>query len=676
MNADGTNQVRILADVILFPLCCDTQFENPAWQPVVQTPNTFNISGGVTYNDLPLSGVTINLSGTVNASVTANAAGTYQFSDLPAGGTYTVSPSYPRHYFTPPNRTFNDLRSNQTANFEVLAICRNGKCVKNGKIAFTANNSILTVNPDGTGQTSITSTAGGNTEPNWSPDGSTMIFTTNRDGNNEIYRMNGDGSSPLNLSKNSASDGAPYHSPDAASIVFVSNRDGNSEIFKMNADGSDQVRLTNTATVTEVDPAFSPDGQKVIFASRETQSAMKLWTMNADGTDQQQIPGSDLPGAYYSRPSYSPDGAKIIFVYGTDVTNWRIWTMNADGTNREAFPHGHISPSYSPDGQRVAVICCPLDPVLRERVRIVNADGSSMQVIQSSPNNSNFPHWQAIAIPRPAAFDFDGDGRSDISVFRPSDGFWYQLGSTAGFTAQQWGLSNDVLTPADYDGDMKTDLAVWRESDGKFYIMHSFDNTFRIEEFGEPGDIPTGGDWDGDGKADLAVYRDGAQGVFHYRSSMGNPQGNITSIDWGTTGDKPVAGDFDGDGRTDTAVFRPSSGIWYVRQSSTGELSGTNFGLAGDVLVPADYDGDGKTDTAVYRGGIWYLLRSSQGFTAFQFGVANDIPAPGDYDGDGRADITIYRNGIWWILRSRSGAAEAFGFGLGGDQPVPSAFVR
>ena len=217
---------------------------------------------------------------------------------------------------------------------------------------------------------------------------------------------------------------------------------------------------------------------------------------------------------------------------------------------------------------------------------------------------------------------------------------------------------------------------MWRPSDGNFYILNSFDGTVRVENFGLDGDIPTGGDWDGDGKADPAVYRGGEQGVFYYRGSMGNPNGNVTFIPWGISGDKPVVGDYDGDGLTDAAIFRPSSGTWYIRQSTNGQLLGINFGLADDTLVPADYDGDGKTDQAVYRGGIWYLLRSAQGFTAFQFGISTDSPAPADYDGDGKADAAVYRDGVWWILKSQSGAAEAFPFGLKGDASVPSAFVR
>jgi len=263
-----------------------------------------------------------------------------------------------------------------------------------------------------------------------------------------------------------------------------------------------------------------------------------------------------------------------------------------------------------------------------------------------------------------------------VSFFRGDGGFWYIAKSTGGTIAPQRGLPTDKLVPADFDGDLKTDLAVWRESDFNFYILNSQDFSVRVENFGLAGDIPTGGDFDADGKADVAVYRSGAQGVFYYRASMGNPQRNTTFVPWGFSGDKPVVGDYDGDGRTDAAIYRPTSGTWYVNKSSDGQLLAINFGLADDVVIPADYDGDGKTDLAVFRAGIWYLLRSAQGFAAFQFGIANDVPAPADYDGDGRADPTVFRNGVWWIMRSQSGMVEAHTFGTGSDKPIPSAYVR
>lgn len=678
-DANGGNQVRIAADIILFPLCCDTIYEHPAWQPVAQTPNTFNITGRVTYNNVPIVGATVNLSGTIKAATTTDAVGDYQFSSLSPGGNYTVSPSYPTHYFTPTNRFFNNLTSNQTGNnFDVLGVCLAGNCVRNGKIAFERGGEIYTIFSDGTSWTNITNNTATDGQPNWSPDGSKVAFSTSRDGNSEIYSMEADGAHPVRLTTNTASDRMPYFSPDGSVIVFVSDRDGNDEIYKMNADGSNPVRLTNDAAA-QIYPAFSPDGQKIVYVSgvQNTSNPYNLFTMNVDGSNQQQIPGpADVPSQLYLGPSFSPDGSKIIFSYTTDlfVQTPRTWTMNTDGTGRTLF--GGYLGSYSPDGTKVAYTNFGTQINQLSFLSVSSLDGSSVQSFAQTTFSGTVQglDWQPIPVTRPAAFDFDGDGRSDISVFRSSERVWYLLRSTAGFTGLHWGLSTDVISPADYDGDLKTDIAVWRPSDGNFYILNSFDSSVRIENFGLAGDIPTGGDWDADGKADVAVYRSGAQSTFYYRGSMGNPQGNISSIPWGTNGDKPVAGDYDGDGRADAAVYR--AGIWYIRTSSNGQLSASNFGLADDVLVPADYDGDGKTDVAVFRNGLWYLLRSAQGFAAFQFGVANDVPTPADYDGDGRADASIFRNGIWWIMKSQSGALEAGPFGLGSDKPIASAFVR
>ncbi|MDQ3800780.1 MAG: SBBP repeat-containing protein, partial [Acidobacteriota bacterium] len=257
--------------------------------------------------------------------------------------------------------------------------------------------------------------------------------------------------------------------------------------------------------------------------------------------------------------------------------------------------------------------------------------------------------------------DFDGDGRSDISVYR--NGTWYIQQSTAGFVAAQFGVASDKITPADYDGDGKTDFGVFR--DGTWYLQRSTAG-FTAIQFGAAGDVPQPGDFDGDAKADLAVFRP-TDGTWYLQQSANG----FRAVQFGQNGDKPVAADFDGDGKTDAAVYR--GGVWYVLQSRDG-FKAIQFGIASDKTVAADYDGDGKADFVVFRDGTWYLQRSQAGFAAFQFGQAGDVPVPADYDGDGRADYAVYRGGAWYLQQSASGFAAAQ-FGQSNDVPVPSASV-
>lgn len=278
--------------------------------------------------------------------------------------------------------------------------------------------------------------------------------------------------------------------------------------------------------------------------------------------------------------------------------------------------------------------------------------------------------------------DFDGDGITDISVWR--NGTWHIQSSLNGtISGPQWGAFADVIVPSDYDGDGKTDPAVWRVSPGQgtFYILNSSDSSNRVEPFGAPIDLlNVVGDWDGDGKADPATYRNafvGQQSYFFYRGSLNNPNGNITFIPFGTDGDRPIRGDFDGDGKQDPAVFRPFDGSWHVLQSSNNQHRVIFFGVNGDKPVAEDYDGDGKTDFAVFRpsNATWYILNSSDNSVRYQlFGLSTDILVPAHYDIDGKADIAVWRNGIWYILLSSNNSVKFVTFGQAGDILTPSAY--
>lgn len=270
--------------------------------------------------------------------------------------------------------------------------------------------------------------------------------------------------------------------------------------------------------------------------------------------------------------------------------------------------------------------------------------------------------------------DYDGDFKTDVSVFRPSNGFWYINASlNNAFRAQQFGTNGDVIAPEDYDGDNTTDIAVFRPSNGFWYVFRSSNSTFGATQFGTNGDIPAQGDYDGDAKADLTVFRPSAGSWFTLNSS----NGGFSAVQFGTNGDRPAASDYDGDGRYDLAVYRGSTGNWFIQNSLSGSFSSVQFGINTDVPTPGDFDGDGKSDIGVFRpaDGSWYRLNSSNGtFSATQFGSNGDVPTVGDYDGDAREDISVFRpsNGNWYRLNSSNGSFAAVQFGTTGDQPTPA----
>jgi hypothetical protein len=226
----------------------------------------------------------------------------------------------------------------------------------------------------------------------------------------------------------------------------------------------------------------------------------------------------------------------------------------------------------------------------------------------------------------PLPGDYNGDGRTEYALFRPSNGAWYVLNTATGFyDTFVWGVSGDIPVPADYDGDGVTDKAVWRPSNGTWYIWRSSNNTTTSVQWGTSGDIPVPADYDGDGKADIALRR--PSDATWYILPTTTP-GSYTWAQWGVSSDTPVVGDFNGDGKADWAMFRPSEGRFYVWYKDTGSAFWYGWGTWGDIPVVRDYDGDWKSDVAIWRpsDGNWFVLNSGGGSSTTQWGGSGDIP--------------------------------------------------
>jgi hypothetical protein len=195
----------------------------------------------------------------------------------------------------------------------------------------------------------------------------------------------------------------------------------------------------------------------------------------------------------------------------------------------------------------------------------------------------------------PVPGDFDGDGKTDFSIFRPSTGIWWVVKSSDNTSYSiAFGDGSDKVAPADYDGDGKADIGVWRDSNKTFYSSGSSSGQLSVVsgQSASGNNTPVSADYDGDGRADYAI-RNGNNWII--KNSTNNQTNTIT---WQNANDLSVQNDYDGDGKVDIAVWRPANspanvtdaGNWFIRQSTkigqATELRQVAWGTTGDIPVP------------------------------------------------------------------------------------------
>jgi hypothetical protein len=309
-------------------------------------------------------------------------------------------------------------------------------------------------------------------------------------------------------------------------------------------------------------------------------------------------------------------GARSGTVTITDNASGSPHVLNLTGTGATAPFNWAANPSIDFDGDRIT----DLGGLYRGRTPL-----DSLWYAPASSAAGPFQIYFGDTTDVPAPGDYDGDGKTDAVIYRPSTGLWYgpRTGANSIVIQMILGQAGDVPVPGDYDGDGKTDPAIYRPSTGLFFAVLSGGGTFGTMLGGQPGDIPVPRDYDGDGKTDAAIYR---QGTFSAKLSGGGTY----QVAVGVAGDVPVPADYNGDRRADPVVWRPSTGAWTGPYNGASGSYSNSLGQVGDVPIPGYYDNNKRVDPAIWRPstGLWFAPLSGGGTKSIAgLGVAGDVPA-------------------------------------------------
>ncbi len=600
-----------------------------------------------------------------------------------------------------------------------LAVQPDGKIVIAGafqQIGGQPRRYIARLNGDGTNDTTFTSPFSvPSAVPGWVrrikllPNGKILVAGVFAVGSQytEYARLNADGTPDASmvlgtLGEFPNDDIEPL--PDGKFLLCGSRNDQDtaSLVYRMNADGSRDVTFHANFAVGFCQRVLAlPDGKVLMVANSLYVNGIpvkRLARLNSDGSKDATFDPA-IPANNSVRELIPLSDGKL-FVYFIGTPTGFLTTLNVDGSLDQEVPVRCAGPYLQqPAGWSLISGCKKSSSSANAlwHLAAIRPDGSQdpgfdwigfdsggIGGIRQGPNGSIYVYGRFLlgtfqtgnhvnvarlvpdTIPRKPRFDFDGDGQTDVSVYRPSDRYWYVYGSTAGPSYMQWGLSTDKLAASQYDSDGKTDIGVFR--DGVWYVFSSVSG-YQQSIWGAVGDKPFFADFSGLG-IESQILRGVRSGNVAWISRFGSPR----VLPGEQISDIPVLGDFEGDGRDEIGFFR--DGVWYggISDPVPPWQPTMYWGIAGDIPVPGDYDGDRQTDYAVFRPstGDWWINRTSDGMIVIHFGLNGDVPVPADYDGDGEVDLAVYRNGAWWQYLSATGTVRVDNWGVAGDIPIPA----
>jgi CSLREA domain-containing protein len=477
MNADGTAQTNLTNDPIdPFDPAGDPAADlSPTWSPDGSKIAFYSSRGHEIY--------VVNADGSGLTQLTAGGDGALDLAWSPDGSTIAFAgPFFSFDVIVPPDMDSplsivsadgsGQMRITQDAAYDP-AWSPDGS-----QIAFSSNrdgnHEIYVVNADGSGLTNLTKfSPASDSDPAWSPYDSHIAFVSDREGGDDIYVMKADGTNQARLTSDGPHNTSPAWSPDGSQIAFVSDRDGNDEIYVMNADGTGQTRLTNSAT-DDGEPVWSPaptsipvpSDERIAFSS-DRDGDSEIYVMNPDGTGPTNL--TNTSGAGDERPTWSHGSSQIAFNSDRDG-NWEIYVMNADGTGQTNItndPGYDGEADWSPDDSKIAFTS---NRDGNGQIYVMNADGTG----QTKLTNDGAANFYAA---------------------------WSPDGSKIAFTAQRDG--NDEIYVMNADGTDQTNLT--NNSAGDFHPAWSPDGSKIV--------FASTRDDNGSGTADIYVMNTDGTGV-------------------------------------------------------------------------------------------------------------------------------------------------------------------